>query len=133
MEEIAYRVISEALTNVVRHAGCGSQADIHLEYGLHSVHLTVRDDGCGVPSTLSTLSTRTGLRGMIERVVGIGGILSVSRPPEGGFQVSATLPDRPVGDHAVGDHAGRDATDATDAGPDERAFADERVRRAARR
>lgn len=98
VELVAFRVISEALTNVVRHAGCGARVDIHLHYGIDTVGLTVRDDGRGVPSTLSTLSTRTGLRGMIERVVGIGGILSVSRPPAGGFQVSATLPDCAVGD-----------------------------------
>ncbi|MFK0168634.1 GAF domain-containing protein [Streptomyces sp. NPDC090306] len=65
-------VLSEALTNIARHAGAG-RADVVLETDGREVRLTVSDDGCGVPPG----GRRSGLRNMAERAERLGGGLDV--------------------------------------------------------
>ena len=88
VDQAAYRIVQEALTNVSRHAG-GACATVHLHYGQDVLTVQVNDDGSGV-STVSA-GPGLGLIGMRERVSALGGRLHAG-PAEGGFQVRAELP-----------------------------------------
>ncbi|MFJ9012141.1 GAF domain-containing protein [Streptomyces canus] len=72
-------VLSEALTNIARHARAG-RADVVLETDGHEVRLTVSDDGVGIPAE----GRRSGLRNMADRAEQFGGELTVNRPEAGG-------------------------------------------------
>jgi signal transduction histidine kinase len=92
----AYRIIQEALTNVVRHAGTGAGCVVSVAYTDADLVLRVTDDG-GLPVTLPSVSVGTtgsghGLIGMRERVHLCGGTFSALPRPEGGFCVMAALP-----------------------------------------
>ncbi|WP_197094041.1 sensor histidine kinase [Nonomuraea sp. SBT364] len=83
----AYRVVQEALVNVLKHADAGRVA-VGLEYGADALLVRVRDDGKGAPG----VDGGWGIMGMRERVGLLGGGLRVSsRPPEG-FEVEARVP-----------------------------------------
>ena len=85
----AYRIVQEALTNVVRHAG-NSSVIIELTRTSVQLRIVVSDDG--PPITESDLHAGNGIRGMRERAAAVGGQLHV-RPREGrGTTVEATLP-----------------------------------------
>jgi signal transduction histidine kinase len=88
----AYRVVQEALTNTLKHAGPGAQALVRLAFAPARVDVEVRDDGVGVPSTVDN---GNGLRGIAERVGLLRGELTVESPPGGGFRVAASLPVEP--------------------------------------
>ena len=91
IETSAFRIVQEALTNVVKHApGAGVEMTIRLEE--ESLHLDVRDDGRGGPGT-TTSTDGLGLQGMHERAALHGGSLSAG-PDGGGFRVHAILPTR---------------------------------------
>ncbi|MGW0770229.1 sensor histidine kinase [Streptomyces sp. NPDC002676] len=91
----AYRIVQEALTNVVRHAGTG-RCRVAIEYGDEELSVEVVDDGRGASEDGSVHGF--GLIGMRERVGLLGGHLSVGPRPEGGFRVAARLPlPAPVG------------------------------------
>jgi signal transduction histidine kinase len=83
----AYRIVQEALTNVVRHAGTG-RCRVAIDYGDEELSVEVVDDGCGT----SESDHGFGLIGMRERVGLLGGHLSIGPRPEGGFRVAARLP-----------------------------------------
>jgi signal transduction histidine kinase len=90
-QELAlYRVVQEALTNCLKHAGA-SRADVHLRHGVDCVEVTVEDDGRsdGAPSPDGH---GQGLAGMRERVAIYGGELSAGPAETGGFTVRAWLP-----------------------------------------
>ncbi len=88
----AYRIVQEALTNTLRHAGATS-AEVRLMYGERSLHLRVSDDGHGaMTDTVEPESGRNGLLGMRERTALLGGRLVAGPGAEGGFVVNATLP-----------------------------------------
>ncbi|WP_187366090.1 sensor histidine kinase [Trebonia kvetii] len=95
----AYRIIQEALTNVVRHAGTGAVCVVSLAYTDADLVIRVTDDG-GLPglapSGVATAGTGHGIIGMRERVHLCGGTFAVGPVPEGGFQVTAVLP-LPIG------------------------------------
>ena len=89
----AYRILQEALTNVLRHAP-GSTARVRLEYTPDGVHITVRDDGGRVPMAGPPGHDGVGghgLVGMRERAWMFGGTLAAGRV-DGGFEVCAHLP-----------------------------------------
>ncbi|KUN04024.1 hypothetical protein AQI95_21565 [Streptomyces yokosukanensis] len=91
----AYRIVQEALTNVVRHAGTG-RCRVAIEYGDEELSVEVVDDGRGASEHDSDHGF--GLIGMRERVGLLGGRLSAGPRPEGGFRVAARLPlPAPVG------------------------------------
>lgn len=83
----AYRVVQEALTNTMKHAGADAKADVVLSYGDKEVGIEVSDDGHG-----GAKGDGHGLRGMHERVRLLGGRLTAGPGPSGGFVVRATLP-----------------------------------------
>jgi signal transduction histidine kinase len=88
VDQAAYRVVQEALTNVTRHAGPAT-ASVQVRYDSGGVTIRVEDDGDGarqppVPGY--------GLIGMRERVTALGGRLRAEPRPSGGFAVLAELP-----------------------------------------
>jgi len=85
----AYRVVQEALSNAVRHSG-GTQIWVAAQVADGALHLTVRDDGQGLPAT--TRPGAQGLAGLRQRVQALGGRVEVDAGPEGGAQVQAWLP-----------------------------------------
>jgi signal transduction histidine kinase len=84
----AYRIVQEALTNALRHAG-PARARVRVRYGLHELEIEVADDGGGAPAVNGA---GHGLAGMRERVAIYGGELTAGSRPEGGFRVRARLP-----------------------------------------
>ncbi len=96
VELSAYRIVQEALTNTLKHAGPGAEATVRL--ALHAEHVAVEviDDGTGPPADLNARHGN-GLRGIAERVNLLGGALTLGPGPEGGFAVRAHLPVAPTG------------------------------------
>jgi signal transduction histidine kinase len=92
----AYRVVQEALTNVLRHAAA-RRAEVALDYGPDALVVIVSDDGRGCPSASDQdWSAGHGLAGMRERVTILGGSLDAGPRAEGGFTVRARLPLEPA-------------------------------------
>jgi signal transduction histidine kinase len=89
-----YRLVQEALSNVSRHAQA-SCAEVHLDFNIQAVTLTVIDDGCGfiVPESPAEMGTvgHFGLLGMQERAELIDARLSVTSKPGQGTSVSVLL------------------------------------------
>ncbi|MEN3536787.1 sensor histidine kinase [Microbispora sp. ZYX-F-249] len=85
----AYRIVQEALTNVVRHAGTG-YCRVSIDYGDEDLSVEVVDDGCGVTGNVPPHGF--GIVGMRERAALVNGHLSAGPRPEGGFRVAARLP-----------------------------------------
>jgi signal transduction histidine kinase len=85
----AFRVIQEALTNSLKHAGEASAA-VTVRYAPEALEITVSDTGAGVASVAG--EPGHGLAGMRERVSLYGGQLDAGPAPSGGFRVSARLP-----------------------------------------
>ncbi|MEV1065660.1 sensor histidine kinase [Streptomyces sp. NPDC050263] len=91
----AYRIVQEALTNVVRHAGA-ERCRVAIDYGDEELSVEVVDDGRGATGNGSAHGF--GIIGMRERVGLLHGHLSAGPRPEGGFRVAARLPlPTPVG------------------------------------
>jgi len=86
----AYRVVQEALTNVVKHGG-GAETQVTVRYQANAVEVTVADRGGGAMTTRLEGSGH-GLAGMRERVRVYGGELHAGRRRGGGFEVRALLP-----------------------------------------
>jgi signal transduction histidine kinase len=85
----AYRIVQEALTNVLKHAA-DARATIRLEYGDEALTVVVLDDG--TPAPTNGESGGHGLIGIRERVSVIGGEVETGPGPDGGFTVRARLP-----------------------------------------
>jgi signal transduction histidine kinase len=82
----AYRIVQEALTNAVRHAG-EATATVLVRYNADHVVVEVGDDGDGAEAPEGN-----GIRGMRERAAALGGTLAAGPRPGGGFLVRASLP-----------------------------------------
>jgi signal transduction histidine kinase len=87
----AYRIIQEALTNVLRHAGQAT-ASVQLAYGARDLLVEVTDDGTGPPHADGADGAGYGLIGMRERAESLGGTFQAHEQPGGGFCVQAKLP-----------------------------------------
>jgi len=100
----AFRVVQEALTNVLRHAGPDATASVTLTHGPGLVVVDVADDGRGADAASD--GHGTGLRGMRERVESMGGRLAAGPRDDGGFLVRAELPFVPTPpNHSPGSQA----------------------------
>jgi signal transduction histidine kinase len=86
----AYRIVQEALTNVLKHAG-PARAEVKVGYADSAVTVEVTDDGPGNPVPAAPGGGQ-GLAGMRERVAVFGGDLRAGPRPGGGFTVCARLP-----------------------------------------
>lgn len=84
----AYRIVQEALTNVLKHAG-PARAQVVLRYATDELEIVVTDDGDG---SGAGGGSGHGLDGIRERVGLYGGCLQAGRRPEGGYAVRASLP-----------------------------------------
>jgi signal transduction histidine kinase len=86
----AYRIVQEALTNVLKHAGGPANASVLVRYDPGAVRLRICDDGRGANEAAS--GGGHGLVGMRERVAVYGGTLVAGPRAGGGFEVAAWLP-----------------------------------------
>jgi signal transduction histidine kinase len=87
-----YRIVQEALTNSLKHAGPGTKAVVRVERTGDVVNVDVTDDGRRSAATLVGVSGGNGLIGMRERALVFGGSLEAGPRPGGGWQVKARLP-----------------------------------------
>src|SRR5262252_3581681 len=83
VDEVAYRIVQESLTNVLQHAGPAARATVRLCYEPTVLGISVVDDGAGAGH---------GLTGMAERAAAVGGEVTAGPRGEGGFEVSVRLP-----------------------------------------
>jgi signal transduction histidine kinase len=90
VDAAGYRIVQEALTNVVRHAGASS---VRIRVGPDdgALVIEVKDDGAERPGSSRGGGGR-GIRGMTERAAALGGELTAGPRPGGGFAVRARLP-----------------------------------------
>jgi signal transduction histidine kinase len=108
----AYRIVQEALTNTVQHAGPGARAAVQVRYAAGAVHLDITDTGGRPPGAADggavgpgqgkghsagtepagEARAGRGLRGMRERATLLGGSLVAGPSTAGGFRVYAVLP-----------------------------------------
>jgi signal transduction histidine kinase len=86
-----FRVVQEAITNVLKHASA-RRVDVTLDVVDERVLLAVVDDGVGIDAAGNTRPHAHGLNGMKHRISAIGGTLTVSRSPGGGTEVRAIAP-----------------------------------------
>ncbi len=85
----AFRIVQEALTNVVRHSG-SRHARVRLDHDGGALRLRIDDDG---PATGADAGgSGNGLAGMRERAAALGGTIEAGPRPDGGFRVLAVLP-----------------------------------------
>lgn len=91
-ELTAYRIIQEALTNVMKHAGPHARASVTLTWQGRGLELNVVDDGRGAAADPPTGGGGNGLRGMAERISLYDGSLTAGPLQGGGFRVSAFIP-----------------------------------------
>jgi len=87
----AYRIVQEALTNVLRHAEAHS-VRVSVTARPDLLTLSIADDGAGAGSDAAEPRAGHGLRGMRERVEALGGSLSAEPGEAGGFTVTASIP-----------------------------------------
>lgn len=84
-----YRILQEALTNVVRHSGA-RHCTVRIAADKERLRMSIEDDGDGLPQ--AGPARRGGLLGMAERLEMAGGQLQLDSPPGCGFRLSAELP-----------------------------------------
>jgi signal transduction histidine kinase len=84
----AYRIVQEALTNVLKHAGPGAWSEVRVNLDNEVVSIEVTDDGHAV----TTPGSGHGIMGMRERALLLGGSLTAGPRVDGGFRVMARLP-----------------------------------------
>ncbi|MEV5874462.1 histidine kinase [Streptomyces sp. NPDC052101] len=94
IEQTAYRVVQEALTNVHKHAA-GAKTHVRLAHRVSEIAMQVENEPPSEPGSASAVglpSGGNGLVGMRERVVGLGGVFVSGPTDAGGFRVSAVIP-----------------------------------------
>ena len=97
LELAGYRVVQEALTNVLKH-GKGATAQVRVTYTDAGLELLIQDSGGDSDEVKEAESAGMGLAGIRERVALYGGHVEAGPTPERGFHVLATLPVPTVGD-----------------------------------
>jgi signal transduction histidine kinase len=104
VDQAAYRILQEALTNVLRHAGREATATVQLNFGPDALTIRVTDDGDGDGDRQAGAECNPaavdggighGITGMTERATALGGELTAGPRPEGGFEILARLPTTP--------------------------------------
>ncbi|GAA0270575.1 hypothetical protein LNAOJCKE_4413 [Methylorubrum aminovorans] len=95
-EVTIFRLVQEALTNVVKHAPGVRHVSVTLQYARADVTLAIEDDGPGLKIEPAPDARRAGsgfgLAGMRERLTLLGGQLMIESPPGGGTTILARLP-----------------------------------------
>ncbi len=85
-----YRVVQEGLINALRHAQA-SRVDVSVQSDAHRMVVMINDDGVGLPADWARPG-HFGLRGLMERVVYLGGVLTVANREPHGVCVTAEIP-----------------------------------------
>jgi signal transduction histidine kinase len=94
VEAAAYRIVQEALTNVVRHSAARAcRVAVSLDRARNVLALQIVDDGRGLPDPHRA---GVGLVSMRERAEELGGRCHIASPPSGGTVVTVELPCAPV-------------------------------------
>lgn len=88
LEVVAFAIVAEAVTNVVRHARA-SLIEVRIRVDGDELTVHVCDDGCGLPADLTP---GVGLISMRERALSVGGTVHATRPTSGGTLVECRLP-----------------------------------------
>ena len=125
----AYRIVQEALTNTMKHAGPDTHVWVQLTWSDDQLHVEVADDGSGsATSSPTAISTGSGLAGLRERVRAVGGHLEAGPRPDRGFRITAVLP---TSHHAEGaaPQGRQEATTASPAPEDQHEHGSSRVAR----
>jgi signal transduction histidine kinase len=92
VETTAYRIVQETLTNVARHAGVQA-VSVHLWTDSEALHVQLEDLGCGFdPAAALAAGKSSGLAGMRERAVLLGGRFAIDSATGAGTRVNAELP-----------------------------------------
>ncbi|MEV4337564.1 histidine kinase [Streptomyces sp. NPDC049590] len=94
IEQTAYRVVQEALTNIHKHAA-GAKTYVRLAHRVSEIAMQVENEPPPEPASASAAglpSGGNGLVGMRERVVALGGVFVSGPTDAGGFRVSAVIP-----------------------------------------
>ncbi|MFI6317728.1 sensor histidine kinase [Nonomuraea sp. NPDC050556] len=91
---VAYRVVQEALTNTLKHAGPGASSMVLLEWTDDALHIAASDAGGSAAVAAGSGEPGNGLAGMRERVNAVGGVVDIRVEEAGGFVVEARLPYR---------------------------------------
>ncbi len=97
LDASAFRIVQEAVTNVIRHGG-GAPAAVTIRYGQETLELVVTDEGAGrnggggVTAAREAGASGHGLVGMRERVAAFGGTLDAGPRADHGFEVRAEVP-----------------------------------------
>jgi signal transduction histidine kinase len=86
-----FRIVQEALTNTLKHAGPSAAAEVELVATDANVHVSVADTGSSTPPQQNG-NGGSGLRGMTERAAVYGGVVQAGPGPAGGWRVTASLP-----------------------------------------
>jgi signal transduction histidine kinase len=99
IELAAYRIVQEALTNTMRHAGTGAAALVHLDFCGADLLVEITDDGdkerargACEPQRDSPDEAGHGIAGMRARAAVLGGSLTAGPDPAGGYRIRAVLP-----------------------------------------
>jgi signal transduction histidine kinase len=87
IESTAYYVVAEALTNIAKHAGA-TAATVRITTAGDRLSIRVADNGAGGADP----AHGSGLRGLMDRVTGLGGTLRVADEPDGGTRLEAEIP-----------------------------------------
>ncbi|HEX4811594.1 MAG TPA: ATP-binding protein, partial [Nonomuraea sp.] len=87
IEAVAFFIVSEALTNIAKHAAA-TRAEVSVRRERDRLHVLVYDDGCGG----ARLDGGTGLRGLAQRIDAVDGTLRLSSPLGGPTTIDVELP-----------------------------------------
>jgi signal transduction histidine kinase len=90
-EQLAYRVVQEGLTNVMKHAP-GSKVRLRVAVEGEALEIELRDEGGEGPSSLTSAGSGFGLEGLRDRVESVGGRLDAGPEGEDGWRLRARLP-----------------------------------------
>jgi signal transduction histidine kinase len=91
VEDATFRIVQEALNNVIKHAGDGSTARVELDFGEDMLRVAVADDGAGFDTSAPRVAGKFGMSSMQERAAQVGGRLHVDSTPGQGTTVRADL------------------------------------------
>lgn len=89
IELAIYRIVQEALTNVLKHAGTDASAEVRIRFDDLSANIVIEDNGSG---TTRLPGAGHGITGMRERAQSLGGYLEAAPRVGGGFRIDAHLP-----------------------------------------
>ncbi len=89
-EAAAYFLVAETVTNAVKHAGATEVSVTATLDDAGALAITVRDDGLGGADP----AAGSGLQGLVDRIVAVGGTLAIESPPSGGTTIRARIPAR---------------------------------------